>query len=62
VLDRGQNYAVIQQGLGLDFPLDGGYAAVTGRMPELSPYSETGTIHQFDATPRGERGRGPRLP
>jgi poly-gamma-glutamate synthesis protein (capsule biosynthesis protein) len=56
VLDRGQNYAVIQQGLGLDFPLDGGYAAVTSRMPELSPYSETGTIHQFDATRVGNAG------
>ena len=55
-LDRGQNYAVIQQGLGLDFPLDGGYAAITGRTPEPSIYSETGTIHQFTATRVGEAG------
>ncbi len=54
VLDRGQNYMVIQQGMGLDFPLDGGYAAVTSRVPEPSYYSETGTIHQFTA----ERRRG----
>ncbi|PLS86679.1 MAG: hypothetical protein CYG60_05980 [Actinobacteria bacterium] len=45
VLDRGQNYAVVQQGRGLDFPLDGGYAAVTGRTAEESAYSEFGTIH-----------------
>ena len=36
VLDRGQNYVVIQQNMGLDFPLDGGYAAVTDRVPEPS--------------------------
>ena len=56
MLDRGQNYAVIQQGLGVDFPLDGGYAAITGRTPEPSPYSETGTIHQFTAARVGEAG------
>ena len=56
VLDRGQNYAVIQQGLGLDFPLDGGYAAITGRTPEPSYYSETGYIHQFTAERRGGSG------
>ncbi len=56
VLDRGQNYTVIQQGLGLDFPLDGGYAAVTGRTAEPSPYSEYGVIHQFVAERRGGRG------
>ena len=55
-LDRGQNYAVIQQGLGLDFPLDGGYAAITGRTPEPSSYSETGTIHQFTAARVGSAG------
>ena len=49
VLDRGQNYTAIQQGLGLNFPLDGGYAAITSRTPEPSYYSETGTIHQFTA-------------
>ncbi|MDQ4127346.1 MAG: CapA family protein [Actinomycetota bacterium] len=56
VLDRGQNYAVIQQGLGLDFPLDGGYAAITGRAAEPSYYSETGVIHQFTAERRGGTG------
>jgi poly-gamma-glutamate capsule biosynthesis protein CapA/YwtB (metallophosphatase superfamily) len=56
VLDRGQNYMIIQQGMGLDFPLDGGYAAVTGRYPEPSDYSETGVIHQFTAERRGGAG------
>ena len=56
VLDRGQNYMVIQQGMGLDFPLDGGYAAVTSRVPESSYYSETGVIHQFTAERRGGAG------
>ncbi len=57
VLDRGQYYTVIQQGLGLDFPLDGGYAAITGRTAEPSYYSETGTIHQFTAERRGSAGK-----
>jgi len=56
VLDRGQNYMVIQRGLGLDFPLDGGYAAITDRVPEPSYYSETGFIHQFTAERRGGAG------
>ncbi len=56
VLDRGQSYAVIQQGLGIDFPLDGGYAAITSRTPEPSYYSETGVIHQFTAERRGGTG------
>jgi hypothetical protein len=56
VLDRGQNYMVIQQGMGLDFPLDGGYAAVTSRVPEPSYYSETGVIHQFTAERTGGAG------
>jgi hypothetical protein len=56
VLDRGQNYMVIQRGMGLDFPLDGGYAAVTGRYPEPSSYSETGVIHQFTAVRLGGAG------
>jgi hypothetical protein len=56
VLDRGQNYMVIQQGMGLDFPLDGGYAAVTERYPEPSSYSETGVIHQFTAVRLGGAG------
>jgi len=56
VLDRGQNYMVIQQGMGLDFPLDGGYAAITSRVAESSIYSETGVIHQFTAERRGGSG------
>jgi poly-gamma-glutamate synthesis protein (capsule biosynthesis protein) len=56
VLDRGQNYMVIQKGMGVDFPLDGGYAAVTSRVPEPSAYSETGTIHQFTAERTGGTG------
>ncbi len=56
VLDRGQSYTVIQQGLGIDFPLDGGYAAITSRTPEPSYYSETGIIHQFTAERRGGTG------
>jgi Bacterial capsule synthesis protein PGA_cap len=57
VLDRGQNYMVIQRGMGLDFPLDGGYAAVTSRYPEPSDYSETGVIHQFTAERTGGSGK-----
>ncbi len=56
VLDRGQYYTVIEQGLGLDFPLDGGYAAITSRVPEESIYSEYGVIHQFTAERRGGTG------
>ena len=56
VLDRGQNYMVIQKGMGTDFPLDGGYAAVTSRVPEQSAYSETGIIHQFTARRTGGAG------
>ena len=53
VLDRGLSYTVIQQGLGLDFPLDGGHAAITGRTRGPSLYSKTGFIHQFTAERRG---------
>src|ERR671917_255052 len=56
VLDRGQYYTVIQKGMGIDFPLDGGYAAVTSRVPEQSAYSETGIIHQFTARRTGGAG------
>jgi poly-gamma-glutamate synthesis protein (capsule biosynthesis protein) len=56
VFDRGQYYMVIQRGMGIDFPLDGGYAAVTSRVPEQSIYSETGIIHQFTATRTGREG------
>jgi hypothetical protein len=56
VFDRGQYYMVIQRGMGIDFPLDGGYAAVTSRVPEQSIYSETGIIHQFTARRTGRAG------
>ena len=56
VFDRGQYYMVIQKGMGIDFPLDGGYAAVTSRVPEPSAYSETGIIHQFTARRTGRAG------
>ena len=56
VLDRGQYYTVFRRGMGIDFPLDGGYAAVTSRVPEQSAYSETGIIHQFTAEPTGDAG------
>src|SRR5215210_5650562 len=56
VFDRGQYYMVIQKGMGIDFPLDGGYAAVTSRVPEPSAYSETGIIHQFTAERTGRAG------
>jgi poly-gamma-glutamate synthesis protein (capsule biosynthesis protein) len=56
VLDRGQYYTVIQKGMGIDFPLDGGSAAVTSRVPEPSAYSETGIIHQFTAERTGRAG------
>jgi poly-gamma-glutamate capsule biosynthesis protein CapA/YwtB (metallophosphatase superfamily) len=56
VFDRGQYYMVIQRGMGIDFPLDGGYAAVTSRVPEQSIYSETGVIHQFTAERTGREG------
>jgi poly-gamma-glutamate synthesis protein (capsule biosynthesis protein) len=56
VLDRGQNYMVIQQRMGLDFPMGGGYAAITGRTLEPNPYSETGTVHQFTAVRTGQAG------
>jgi poly-gamma-glutamate capsule biosynthesis protein CapA/YwtB (metallophosphatase superfamily) len=56
VLDRGQYYMVIRRGMGVDFPLDGGYAAVTSRVPEQSAYSETGIIHQFTAERTGDAG------
>src|SRR5215216_173945 len=56
VLDRGQYYMVIQKRMGIDFPLDGGYAAVTSRVSEQSIYSETGIIHQFTARRTGRAG------
>ncbi len=56
VLDRGQYYMVIRRGMGIDFPLDGGYAAVTSRVPEQSAYSETGITHEFTAERTGREG------
>ncbi|MGH3145242.1 MAG: CapA family protein, partial [Rubrobacter sp.] len=56
VLDRGQYYTVFRRGMGIDFPLDGGYAAVTSRVPEPSAYSETGIIHKFTAERTGGAG------
>jgi poly-gamma-glutamate synthesis protein (capsule biosynthesis protein) len=47
----------IQRGMGIDFSLDGGYAAVTSRVPEPSDYSETGIIHEFTAEGRGGTGQ-----
>src|SRR5918995_5956667 len=47
---------LIRRGMGADFPLDGGYAAVTSRAPEQSAYSETGIIHQFTAERTGGAG------
>lgn len=40
----------------MGFPMDGGYAAVTSRVPEPSGYSEFGEIHTFTAERRGEPG------
>lgn len=52
VLDRGQSYVAIQQGMGLDFALEGGSAAVTSRTSEESQFSEFGIIHHFTAERR----------
>jgi poly-gamma-glutamate capsule biosynthesis protein CapA/YwtB (metallophosphatase superfamily) len=56
VLDRGQSYAVIQQNLGLDFPLDGGYAAITERTLVPNPYAESELVYQFTAERQGGAG------
>ena len=56
VLDRGQSYMVIQRGMGLDFPMDGGYAAITGRTLEPNPYDASGTVHRFTAARTGQAG------
>lgn len=56
LLDRGVYYAAYQQGLGPDFPLEGGEAAVTYRAPLPDPDSETGLIHQFTARRVGGEG------
>lgn len=54
VMDRGMPQVVFDQGKGIDFPLDGGYAAVTNRVPVPSQASEFGIIHRFEAERRGE--------
>jgi poly-gamma-glutamate capsule biosynthesis protein CapA/YwtB (metallophosphatase superfamily) len=56
VLDRGQPFAVFEEGRGIDFPLDGGYAAITGRALVPNPYSESELVYQFDAERLGESG------
>jgi hypothetical protein len=56
VLDRGQPFAVFEEGRGIDFPLDGGYAAITGRTLVPNPYSESELVYQFDAERLGEGG------
>ncbi len=56
VLDRGQPLAVFEEGRGIDFPLDGGYAAITGRELVPNPFSESELVYQFDAERLGEGG------
>jgi Bacterial capsule synthesis protein PGA_cap len=56
VMDRGMPYAVFEEGRGIDFPLDGGYAAITGRTLVPNPYSESNLVHQFEAERRGGAG------
>jgi hypothetical protein len=56
VLDRGQPFAVFEEGRGIDFPLDGGYAAITGRELVPNPYSESELVYQFNAERVGEGG------
>ena len=56
VLDRGQPFAVFEEGRGIDFPLDGGYATITGRGLVPNPYSESELVYQFEAERQGEGG------
>jgi poly-gamma-glutamate synthesis protein (capsule biosynthesis protein) len=56
VLDRGQPFAVFEEGRGIDFPLDGGYAAITGRTLVPNPYDESNLVYQFEAERLGEGG------
>ncbi len=56
VLDRGQPFAVFEEGRGIDFPLDGGYASITGRELVPNPYSESEFVYQFEAERLGEGG------
>src|SRR5829696_328867 len=56
VLDRGQPFAVFEEGRGIDFPLNGGYAAITSRALVPNPYSESNLVYQFTAERQGEGG------
>jgi poly-gamma-glutamate capsule biosynthesis protein CapA/YwtB (metallophosphatase superfamily) len=56
VLDRGQPFAVFEEGRGIDFPLDGGYATITSRSLVPNPYSESELVYQFTAERQGEGG------
>lgn len=56
VLDRGQNYMVLRQGAGIDFPMDGGYAAITGRTLVPNPYDASDTVYEFTAVRTGQAG------
>lgn len=56
LLDRGIYYSAFIEDRGVDYPISGGHAAVTGRTPEPSPFSEFGVIHQFTAERRGRAG------
>ncbi|MDQ4062762.1 MAG: CapA family protein, partial [Actinomycetota bacterium] len=56
VLDRGQPLAVFEEGRGIDFPLDGGYAAITGRTLVPNPYDDSNLVYQFEAERLGEGG------
>ena len=56
VLDRGQPFAVFEEGRGIDFPLAGGYATITSRALVPNPYSEADLVYQFTAERQGEGG------
>lgn len=56
VLDRGQPFAVFEEGRGIDFPLDGGYAAVADRTLVPNPYNESDLVYQFEAERLGGGG------
>ena len=56
VLDRGQPFVVFEEGRGIDFPLNGGYAAITSRALIPNPYSESNLVYQFTAERQGEGG------
>ena len=56
VLDRGQPFAVFEEGRGINFPLDGGYAAITDRTLVPNPYNESDLVYQFEAERLGGGG------